>query len=269
MSPEAPTVKQCCAAFYGSDLARFLLGDNFHPGGTDLTKRLGQLLGLSQESRVLDVASGLGASAFCLAESFGCHITGVDLSEENIRLSNAAAGQRGLAERVTFQLADAERLPFADAAFDAIVCECAFCTFPDKLAAAREFFRVLKPGGQVGLSDLTRSAEPLPELDGLLAWIACIGDALPVARYQAILADAGLEVRITEDHDGTLVDLVQQIRSRLLAAEVMSALKRINIPGVDFSTAKQFAHSALAATRQGKLGYAIFTAKKLIGAADL
>jgi ubiquinone/menaquinone biosynthesis C-methylase UbiE len=56
---------------------------------------------------------------------------------------------------VSFQLADAERLPFDDC-FDAILYECAFCTFPDKRTAAQEFARVLKPSGRVGISDLTR-----------------------------------------------------------------------------------------------------------------
>ena len=53
------------------------------------------------------------------------------------------------------------------------------CTFPNKQTAAGEFSRVLKPGGRLGLSDLTRTAGLLPELDGLLSWIACIGDARP------------------------------------------------------------------------------------------
>src|SRR5216684_2412999 len=80
-------VKQCCAAFYGSDLARLLLGDSFHPGGTHLTDRLGQLTQLSRDSRVLDVAAGRGTSAFRLAQSFGCEVVGVDLSEDNVKLA--------------------------------------------------------------------------------------------------------------------------------------------------------------------------------------
>src|ERR1017187_1371033 len=58
MNMEEQSVKQCCATFYGSDLARYLLGDSFHPGGTRLTERLGNLLALTPESHVLDVASG-------------------------------------------------------------------------------------------------------------------------------------------------------------------------------------------------------------------
>jgi cyclopropane fatty-acyl-phospholipid synthase-like methyltransferase len=90
-------VKQCCAAFYGSDLARLLFGDSFHPGGTQLTERLGQLTQLSRDSRVLDVAAGRGTSAFHLAQSFGCEVVGVDLSEDNVKLAAQEASMRGLA----------------------------------------------------------------------------------------------------------------------------------------------------------------------------
>ena len=48
----SPEIKQCCAAAYGSEAARFLLGESFHPGGVDLTLELGGLLGLTADSRV-------------------------------------------------------------------------------------------------------------------------------------------------------------------------------------------------------------------------
>src|SRR6266700_168380 len=112
MNMEEPGVKQCCAAFYGSDLARVLLGESFHPGGTELTGRLGALLSLTRDSYVLDVASGRGTSAFHLAKSFGCKVNGVDLSEESVHAATAEAANRGLDKLVSFQLGDAEKLPF-------------------------------------------------------------------------------------------------------------------------------------------------------------
>jgi ubiquinone/menaquinone biosynthesis C-methylase UbiE len=262
MKMEEQNVKQCCAIFYGSDLARHLLGDSFHPGGTRLTERLGELLALTSESHVLDVASGRGTSAFHLALSFGCEVTGVDLSEENVHQSTAEALQRGMAERVRFQFGDAERLPFDDETFDAILCECAFCTFPSKLIAAQEFYRVLKLGGQLGLSDLTRTEVAIPGLEGLLSWIACIGDALPAERYVAILQQAGFQAMRTEDHSDALVDMVRQIQAKLLGAEIMVGLKKIDLPGVDFATGRHFAHAALQATRNGALGYTVIPARK-------
>ena len=257
------SVKQCCAAFYGSNLARLLLGDSFHPGGTQLTDRLGQLSQLTRESRVLDVAAGRGTSAFHLAESFGCEVVGVDLSGDNVRLANEEASRRGLADRVNFQLADAERLPFEPDLFDSIVCECAFCTFPNKQTAAGEFFRVLKPGGSLALSDLTRTNAPLPELEGVLAWIACIGDAQPVASYVEILRGAGFKAQHIEDHGYALTHMVQQIQGKLLGVEIAAGLKKIDLPNVNLSDAKRFAQAALDSVRNGKLGYAVIVAAKI------
>ena len=87
---------------HGSDLACLLLGDSFHPGGAHLTDRLGQLTQLTRDSRVLDLAAGRGTSAFHLAQSFGCDLVGVDLSEDNVKLATEEAPIRGVANRVSF-----------------------------------------------------------------------------------------------------------------------------------------------------------------------
>jgi arsenite methyltransferase len=260
---EAAHVKQCCASVYGSDAAKFLLGDTFHPGGAELTRELASHLHLTGGSIVLDVASGKGTSSFLLAETFGCRVVGIDLSEENVSQARDEASNSKVEPLVSFQLADAERLPFDDASFDAILCECAFCTFPDKRAAAQEFGRVLKPEGSVGISDLTRSSAPLPELDGLLAWIACIGDAQPLDSYSNWLTSAGFSVTLAEQRDACLQQMVQQIRGKLLLAEVLKGLKKLDLPGLDLHQAKDFARAADAAVQAGQLGYGIIVGKKL------
>jgi arsenite methyltransferase len=256
------TVKQCCARLYESDLARILLGDSFHPGGTKLTERLGELLGLGPQSRVLDSASGTGTSALFLAERFGCEVVGVDYGSRNVERSNAAASARGLDKRACFRTGDAERLPFSDASFDAVICECAFCTFPNKTAAAGEFARVLRRGGGLGLSDLTLGPVLPEELGGLLAWVACIADAQPVDTYVRYLCEAGFRIERVEAHDKSLVELVNQVRMKLLGTEILVGLKKVELPGVDFTAAKGMARSALTAVHQGSLGYAIIHAAK-------
>lgn len=260
------TVKQCCARLYESDFAKMLLGDSFHPGGLKLTERLGTLLGLNPQSRVLDIASGKGTSALFLAERFGCEVLGIDYSGQNVEQASAAAAAKALANRnaarVSFRVGDAERLPVAESSFDAIVCECAFCTFPDKSAAAGEFARVLRGGGQVGLSDLTRGPVLPKELDGLLAWIACIADAQPVEGYVQYLSSAGFRVEQPERHDEALLEMVNQVRMKLLGAEIMVGLKKLDLPGVDLAAARQMAQAAVTAVRQGTLGYAIVCGSK-------
>lgn len=259
---EPGELKTCCAAAYQSEWARLLLGDSFHPGGLALTKRLGALLGLGPGQRVLDVASGQGASAIFLARRFGCAVVGVDYGADAARQATEAAERAGVVSLVQFAQGDAECLPCADATFDALICECAFCTFPDKAAAASEFGRVLRPGGRVGLSDLTRSADVPEDLQGLLAWIACIAAAQPLDEYARYLQDAGLKVALIEPHDDALSILVQDVRARLLGAELLVKLKKIALPTADFEQARALARAAATAVKAGTFGYALMTAAK-------
>jgi ubiquinone/menaquinone biosynthesis C-methylase UbiE len=258
-------VKQCCAAAYGSDWASLLLGDSFHPGGTRLTDRLGELLDLRPGMLVLDVAAGRGTSALHLASARGCEVVGIDLSITNVTAATAAAAEHGLHGRVRFLDGDAERLPVEAAGVDAVLCECAYCTFPDKAAAAAEFHRVLRPGGLIGISDLVRRG-PLPaDLQDLFAWVACVADALPVEGYIEHLAAAGIEVDHIESHDDALADMAESIRSRLLTGRVLAAAGRIDLPGVDWERASAMARSAVAAIRDGVLGYIVLRGRTSVG----
>jgi len=249
-------IKTCCAALYESDLARLLLGDSFHPGGRRLTRRLGEILELSSHCRVLDVASGKGESAVFLAQHFGCEVVGIDFGIENVRYATERAGKAGMSHLVRFEKGDAEKIACPNASFDALICECAFCTFPDKRAAAREFARVLRPQARIGLSDLTRSANLPDELQGLLAWVACIADARPVEEYAEFLRAAGFAHIQVETHDEALTEMVRAIQGKLLGVELMSNLNKLDLPGVDFAQAKQLARAASDGVRAGALGYA-------------
>ena len=255
-------LKQCCANVYGSDAAKYLLGDSFHPGGLRLTGELASLLPLSPAATVLDVASGKGTSALFLAETFGCRVIGVDFSEQNVVDATFEAASRNLSGLVTFQLGDAEALPFGNGVFNAIICECAFCTFPSKQTAASEFERVLKPGGRVGISDITKDGASLPELEGLLAWIACIGDAQPLETYAGWLTATGLKITNSEDRSHYLQEMVQNIRSKLLMAEIMIGLKKLDLPTLDLTQAKAFSKAAVDAIAANHLGYGIVVASK-------
>jgi ubiquinone/menaquinone biosynthesis C-methylase UbiE len=255
----ADEAKRCCAAVYGSDWARYLLGDSYHPGGLALTDRLGTLLGLGPGPRVLDAAAGTGASAIHLARRFGCRVTGLDLSPANVATATEAAARMGVAALTEFIAGDAESLPFADQSFDAAICECAFCTFPDKPAAAGEFARVLRPGGRVGLSDLTREGTLPRELDGLLAWIACIADARTLPDYEATLRQAGFRIEQTERHDEALRAMTRRIQTKLMGVELLVGLRKLELPNVDLGQARAMARSAAEAVRAGALGYALLT----------
>ena len=249
-------IKSCCAAAYSSAAARLLLGDSFHPGGAQLTSRLVRALGVGPGSVVVDVASGLGTSALQLARETGCEVVGVELARENVEAARAAAEREGLAGRVRFVLGDAERLPIADRSVDGALCECALCTFPDKAAAAAELTRVLRPGARLGLSDVTADRERLPaELSTLDAWIACLGDALPLQAIADLLGRAGLAVEAAERHDEALATLVEQVEGRLRAARALLS--------VDLEPWLALAGAAREAVATGALGYGVVVARKL------
>jgi arsenite methyltransferase len=261
--PSDTEVKACCATVYQSDWARLLLGDTFHPGGLELTERLGMLLDLAPGRSVLDVASGKGASAIRLAQCFGCMVLGIEYGSTAVEQATEHATAEGVAHLVSFRQGDAEHLPVDDGTFDVVICECAFCTFPNKSYAASELWRVLKPGGKLGLSDVTRTGEVPADLQGLLAWIACIADAQPVDRYVRYLTTTGLAINLVEPHNEALAKLVHEIRGKLLVMEMLTRLKKIELPGsIDFEQAKSLAKSAAAAIQAGKFGYIVIIATR-------
>ncbi|MDP9386980.1 MAG: methyltransferase domain-containing protein [Actinomycetota bacterium] len=253
-------VKVCCSTAYQRDAVALILGESYHPGGLDLTRRLARAIGLRAGERVLDVASGPGATAFLLAAEFGAHVEGVDLGEQSVATANARAAAEGLSDRVRFTVGDAERLPLDDESVDAVVCECAFCTFPDKATAAAEMARVLKPGGRIGITDVALDPNRLhDELKTLAGWVACLADARPVEEYADLLGTAGLRVTLTEAHDDALARMIEQIDARLVAFRLA---KVPALEGIDFDTARSRTALAAQAVRDGIAGYTLLVAEK-------
>ena len=252
-------VKACCASAYASSAARWLLGDCFHPGGLQLTSRLGQALQVGSGDLVLDVASGPGSSAVHLALQTGCDVLGVDLASGNVDTSARKAARAGVSERVRFVQGDAEALPLDNKSADGLLCECALCTFPNKTTAAAEFARVLRPGAKVAISDITALPDELPpELTSLNAWVACIADARPLDEIAALLESAGLVVETTERHDDELATMLDNVDARLRAARLLGA----GSFGNRVNTGRKLVAAARGAMAQRALGYGVVIARR-------
>jgi ubiquinone/menaquinone biosynthesis C-methylase UbiE len=204
----AEETKACCARSYQSDVVALILGESYHPGGLELTRRLARSLDVRSGQKVLDVASGPGATAFLLAAEFGVDVEGVDLGEQSVAKANARAAEQGVDDRVRFTVGDAERLPLPDGSVDAVVCECAFCTFPDKPTAARELARVLRPGGRFALVEMTSRFVDAPWLRAVSRHPA---DRFDTGQLLAELERHGLHVppdRVTDRVGGRWVQAV-------------------------------------------------------------
>jgi SAM-dependent methyltransferase len=107
---------------------------------------------LSEGLRVLDLASGSGDPAIALAGAVGCagQVVATDSSHDMLALAEENCRDRGL-ENVSFQLADAQDLPFPDESFDRVTSKLGVMYFVDCTQALGEIRRVLKPGGRIAL----------------------------------------------------------------------------------------------------------------------
>lgn len=256
----ANELKACCAAAYESDAVALLLGRDYHPGGTGLTRRLVGALELRPGQRVLDVASGRGGTAVLLAREFGARVDGVDLGEGSLAAAEQAANEAGLAESLRFTNGDAEELPFEDGTFDAVVCECAFCTFPAKARAAEEFARVLAPAGRLGLADVCVTPEALGgQLRTLAGWMGCLAGARTAAEYTGLLAGAGLATARRERHDGALARMIDEIEARL---GLLRMLGSPELASVDLDRVRELTGLARQAVDDGSAGYVLLVASK-------
>ncbi len=266
-STDPSSIKACCAASYQSDLVALILGDSYHPGGSALTRRLADALRITGGRRVLDVASGPGSTALLLAADYGATVEGVDLGEATVDTANRRARELGFAglageadARVSFRVGDAERLPVADASVDAVLSECALCTFPDKATALREMTRVVRAGGRVGITDVTMDPDRLdPELADLAGWIACLSDARPLEGYEDLLTAAGLSVEVTERHDAALERMIDLIDARITALAMTGTPA---LAGIDVEAVRRRVRAAKAAVADGVAGYALLVAVK-------
>jgi arsenite methyltransferase len=252
--------KACCAAVYEHPAVRWLLGDELHPGGEATTRRALELIGPPPGARLLDVASGSGASALLAAREFGCLVTGLEYGRDAVRGARQAVDAAGLAGRIGFTAGDAEAMPFADGAFDAVLCECSLCTFPDKRRAMDEMRRVLSPGGRLALADVVVDRSRLPaELDGAFAVIACVGEALSRRGYEALLADAGFRVIATEPRDEDAAALAERVQDRLRGARLLGLDLGSGSP-LSVDQAIELVAAGRRAIADGALGYAILAA---------
>lgn len=108
---------------------------------------------------VLDCGAGTGSTALLAAEKVGPtgKVVLFDLSEGMLEVAKEKAGALGLADRLQFSVGDMSRLPFADCSFDAVLSTYSLCPVQDPSEAALELYRVVKPGGRVGVA---HSAQP-------------------------------------------------------------------------------------------------------------
>ncbi len=161
------------------------------------------LASLKKGETVLDLGSGAGFDCFLAANkvSPAGKVIGVDMTAEMVEKAKENA-KKGHYVNVEFRLGEIESLPVEDNSVDVVISNCVINLVPDKSAAFKEAYRVLKPGGRLMVSDVVL-LKPLPKSiqNSVEAYIGCLSGAMMKDNYLKAISKAGFKnVKILEEN---------------------------------------------------------------------
>ena len=152
---------------------------------------------------VLDLGSGAGIDVLLSANRVGPSgfVYGLDMTDEMLELARKHQEEAG-ANNVEFLKGYIEDVPLPAAAVDVVISNCVINLSADKPAVLSEMFRVLRPGGRIGISDVVADNELSPEdLAQRGSWVGCTAGALTFSEYERGLREAGFtEINLTPTH---------------------------------------------------------------------
>lgn len=191
------------------------LGMTRHLGGWEATNEINRLCQIDEAKSILDVGCGVGKAACARAKRNGCQVVGIDLSPRMVEWARQRAQGERVTGRVEFRVADAQKLPFEDGCFDAVITESVLAFVPDKSKALRESIRVTRDGGYIGLNESCWLSSRMPEaVAAFLSDGDFSGAKLETADYyQNLLKELGLRgVRMTTHHMTARGDVLDRIK---------------------------------------------------------
>jgi len=148
---------------------------------------------LREGERVLDLGSGGGIDVLLSARRVGPtgFAYGLDMTDEMLTLARVNAAKAG-AENVEFVKGQIEDIPLPDGSIDVVISNCVINLSTDKAAVIGEMFRVLTPGGRLGISDVVAEDDLSPaDRAERGSYVGCIAGALSRSEYLDGLTAAG------------------------------------------------------------------------------
>jgi ubiquinone/menaquinone biosynthesis C-methylase UbiE len=240
------------------------MGLTKHIGSMKATRELTELCRIGHSKVILDVGCGVGATPCHLARAYDCRVIGVDLLERMIEQSRKRASLEEVEDRVEFIVADARTLPFEDDLFDAVIIESVSVFFDDKRQAVREYVRVTKPGGHVGMTEMTWLNPPSPETREYYLRTV-FADALDVGGWGRLLEDAGLRDVVANAYE---VDIPTEARGRFErygCRGIAGVLLRTLTVSLREASSREFLRdvtSSLPKDMLGDMGYGVYAGRK-------
>lgn len=189
--------------------------DEFHIRGRKATLELAEQMELDENSRVLDIGSGLGGPARTIAAAFGCHVTGIDLTQSFCNAANLLSEWVGIGDRVRFEQGDATELPFDADTFDAAMTIHVAMNIPAKDRMYEEAHRVVKPGGIFAVYDVLKGEEgdvlfPVPwARDPSISFLATPQET------RSLLENAGFAIQSVHDSTEESQEFFEAMAARM------------------------------------------------------
>lgn len=234
---------------YESNAMREATGETLRPGGFKLTEQALHFCGLNEQTRVLDVGCGMGATAAYLFKNHGIKVIGLDPS---VKLLNIAKAKNPFA---TFVFGSGDSLPFEDGSFECVLAECTLSLMNDLHVTLKEVNRVLENGGWFVINDVyAKNADALKEMD-TFSMTSCMRGMHNLPALKEALEKMGFEVMLLEDCSQLLKELMVKI---IFSHGSMSAFWGKTIEGEAPHTCCFFEETI----KQCKPGYFMLIAKK-------
>ncbi|MBD0275325.1 MAG: class I SAM-dependent methyltransferase [Acetobacteraceae bacterium] len=192
--------------------------EEFHTGGRQATADLAARMGLSPGMRLLDIGCGVGGPARYFARAHGCRVTGIDLTEEYVRVAADLTRRVGLDGPVSFLRGSALALPFPEGAFGGAYMLHVGMNVADKAALFAGVRRVLKPGAVFAVYDVMRLGPGA--LDFPLPWASEAGASFVAepAAYRDALRAAGFAVEAERDRRDFALDALRRQQAQAARA---------------------------------------------------
>lgn len=167
--------------------------DMLHPGGMKRADELAEMCKISEDKKVLDVGCGYGRTACYLANKYGCQVVGIDISQTMIEGARKKARKERVERMVHFEVCNAESTHFENESFEAVISEGTTVMLAQKTRALREYVRVARRGGYVGLNELSWRKKPSKELIERAFTDLQGVQPLEYDEWTRLLVDSGLE----------------------------------------------------------------------------
>ncbi|PHR84805.1 MAG: SAM-dependent methyltransferase [Colwellia sp.] len=209
--------------------------DEFHIRGDTATKELIKLANFTPDMHILDLGCGVGGSTRRLSHETGCHVTGIDLSDEYIDTAERLTQLLNMQGRVKFQACSALDLPFDDNVFDGAWSIQMNMNVEDKLGWLKEMYRVLKPGARAVLYEVCGTKNTPLYFPVPWAQDSSMNFLIPQEAFHDVMTSVGF--KIEEWNDKT--DLAQNAFARMKEPKGVPVLPELGLHmliGNDFKT---------------------------------